>query len=180
MAEKKTSEGRGDSSVPADSDSAIPEARTTPLHCFLEWWTLALGNLTALCLTFADCNGSEGNTSMGYDGTITALTAISKTKIGKLGEENNKSPNSRFSDNLKQTTTSCAQDRPKPHATLKQLVSVVSSIVVAIGLRPCFSSSRHQQREKGENGNHSNKKKRNNKTPRNNVVCKEEEGGHVR
>jgi len=86
---------------------------------------------------------------MGYDGTITALTAISKTKIGKLGEENKKSPNSRFSHNLKQTTTSCAQDRPKPHATLKQLVSVVSSIVVAIGLRPWFSSSRHQQRERG-------------------------------
>jgi hypothetical protein len=56
------------------------------------------------------------------NGTAKALTAISKTKIGKLGEENNKSPNSRFSDNLKQTTTSCAQDSPKPHATLKQLV----------------------------------------------------------
>ncbi len=121
-----------------------------PLRCFLEWPTLALGNRTALCLTFADCNGSEGNMSMGYDGTITALTAISKTKIGKLGEEKNKSPNSRFSANLEQTTTSCAQDRPKPHATLKQLVSVVSSIVVAIGLLPWFSSSRHHQRERGK------------------------------
>jgi hypothetical protein len=96
---------------------------------------------------------------MGYDGTITALTAISKTKIGKLGEENNKSPNSRFSDNLKQTTTSYAQDRPKPHATLKQLVSMVSSIVVAIGLLPWFSSSRHHQRERGKMATTANKKK---------------------
>jgi hypothetical protein len=116
---------------------------------------------------------------MGYDGKITALTAIiSKTKIRKLGEENNKSPNSRFSDNLKQTTTSCAQDRPKPHATLKQLVSVVSSIVVAIGLLPWFSSSRHHQRERGKMATTATKK--NNKTPKNNVVFKEEEGGHVR
>jgi hypothetical protein len=82
-----------------------------------------------------------------------------KPRLGKLGEENNKSPNSRFSDNLKQTTTSCAQDSPKPHATLKQLVSVVSSIVVAIGLRPWFSSSRHQQRERGKMATTATKKK---------------------
>jgi hypothetical protein len=99
---------------------------------------------------------------MGYDGTITALTAISEIKTGKLGEENNKSPNSRFSDNLKQTTNSCARDRPKPQATLKQLVSVVSSIVVAIGLRAWFSSSRHQQRERGKMATTATKKKQQN------------------
>jgi hypothetical protein len=72
---------------------------------------------------------------MGYDGTITALTAISKTKIGKLGEENN---------NLLlpgQSQTSC---------NTQTIGSVVSSIVVAIGLRPWFSSSRHKQRERGK------------------------------
>jgi hypothetical protein len=85
--------------VPADSDS-VPEARTTPLRrgCFLKRWRrLPLGTLKTLSLTTAaaaDCNGSsgnseeeeeeeeEGNASMVVpsNGTVTALTAISKQK----------------------------------------------------------------------------------------------------
>jgi hypothetical protein len=83
--------------VPADSDS-VPEARTTPLRrgCFLKRWRrLPLGTLKTLSLTTAaaaDCDGSsgnseeeeeeEGNASMAVpsNGTVTALTAISKQK----------------------------------------------------------------------------------------------------
>lgn len=84
--------------VPADSDS-VPEARTTPLRrgCFLKRWRrLPLGTLKTLSLTTAaaaaDCDGSsgnseeeeeeEGNASMVVpsNGTVTALTAISKQK----------------------------------------------------------------------------------------------------
>jgi hypothetical protein len=84
--------------VPADSDS-VPEARTTPLRrgCLLKRWRrLPLGTLKTLSLTTAaaaDCDGSsgnseeeeeeeEGNASMAVpsNGTVTALTAISKQK----------------------------------------------------------------------------------------------------
>jgi hypothetical protein len=86
--------------VPADSDS-IPEARTTPLRrgCFLKRWRrLPLGTLKTLSLTAAaaadaDCDGSSGNseeeeeeeegnasTVVPSNGTVTALTAISKQK----------------------------------------------------------------------------------------------------
>jgi hypothetical protein len=97
--------------VPADSDS-VPEARTTPLRrgCFLKRWRrLPLGTVKTLSLTtaaVADCDGSngnsegeeeEGNASMVVpsNGTVTALTAISKPKA-RLQRKKKPQANPRF------------------------------------------------------------------------------------